>query len=132
MADPARSGGVQAPALLAEMGFGIDLLLFREKGQPADPAAEALLAGLPGAGRHRLRAFASPEELRKRLRSGGLSIVYSNLCHDRRLTRSGLATFSLRDLEMGTAGALRTLQRLVERCETPFFREIARLRRSGA
>ena len=132
LADPARSGGVGAPALLAEMGFGIDLLLFREKGGPADPAAAALLAGLPGAARHRLAAFASPAELRKRLRSAGLSLVYSNVLHDRRLTREGLAGFSLRDLEMGAAGALRTLRRLVERCETPFFRENARLPRSGA
>jgi hypothetical protein len=150
LADPASSGGIQVPALLAEMGFGIDLLVFREKGRPDDPGLAPLLDGLPDAarkktrpagdcgtpdpadaGRHRVVPFDGREELSRLFRAGGLSIVYSNVRGDRRLTRSGLAGFSLKDLEMGPAGALRSLRRLVERCELPFFRENARLLRGG-
>ncbi|MCX5795630.1 MAG: hypothetical protein NTY77_09070 [Elusimicrobia bacterium] len=126
LADPGLSGGVQVPALLAEMGFGLDFLAFRESGRPDDPTLASLLAGLPEADRHRVVPFSGPDELLQSFRKGGLAIVYSNVRNDRRLTRNGLAGFSLRDLEMGLAGALRSLRRLVERCELPFFRENSR------
>ncbi|MBI5241280.1 MAG: hypothetical protein HY926_12480 [Elusimicrobia bacterium] len=132
LADPASSAGVQIPALLAEMGFGIDLLVFRERGRPDDAGWQSLLSGLPGADRHRIVPFGRREELSRSLRAGGLSIVYSNIRNDRRLIRRGLAAFSLRDLEMGLPGALRSLRRLVERCELPYFRENARLLGGGS
>lgn len=131
LADPACSGGVQVPKLLAEMGFGLDFLVFRERGRADDPELSALTAGLPGPGRHRVAPFSDRDGLCRRLRTSGLSIVYSNIRNDRRLTRNGLVGFSLRDLEMGPAGALRTLQRLVERCELPFFRKNVRLLRGA-
>ena len=126
LADPARSAGVSVPALLAEMGFSIDFLAFQEAGCGDDAELEALRASLPGAARHAVVPFRDRDELLQRFRAGGLAIVYSNVRDDHRLTHNGLVGFSLRDLEMGLAGTLRSLTRLVERCELPFFRENSR------
>jgi hypothetical protein len=108
------------------MGFSLEFLVWRQSARADDPGLAPLLAGLPGARRHCARPFRDRAELQKQLRSGRLSLVYSNVRHDRRLTQSGLLGFSLRNIEMGLAGALRTLNRLLERCEAPFFRENSR------
>jgi hypothetical protein len=126
LSDPAQSGGAQVPALLAEMGFGLDFLELRAAGAPLSVELRRLIERLPDPARHAGFQFAVKAELVELLRAGRVATVYSNLRNDRRLTRNGLTGFSLRDLEMGFAGAVRTIRRLVERCELPFFREHAR------
>lgn len=132
LADPARSGGVLVPALLAEMGFALDFLEFSPGGEPASAEAAALRDSLPDPSRHAVAQFSDEAGLLDLFRSGRLSLVYSNARGDRRLTRNGLTGFSLKDIEMGPPGALRTLRRLVERCEVPFFRENAARLRAAA
>jgi hypothetical protein len=130
LADPALSGGACVPLLAAEMGFAIDLLVFQGGTDAAAElkAARRLLAGLPGAARHAVLPFRDRAGLRARLRSGRLALAYSNVRRDLRLTRSGIAAFSLRDLEPGPAGAVRGAERLVERCRLPYFRDLAGVR----
>jgi hypothetical protein len=47
--------------------------------------------------------------------------VLSNHCYDWRITEAGKGRFALQHFEIGVPGALRTIDRLVEICATPFY-----------
>jgi len=53
--------------------------------------------------------------------------VYSELRYDRRLPRTGHASFSLEEFRVGPTGALATLEALLDRCEAPWFRRYGAL-----
>lgn len=110
-----RYGHGAPPArVLAEMGFGIDLLYYDRHGDPPRLPQE-----LQGA---RTAVFRSPSELALRLREGEFRAVYSDIFFDWRITAAGKSRFSSRDLEMGLGGATRSLDRLLNACRLPFYR----------
>jgi len=113
LTDPSGMAGVPLVAMLKEMGFGIDYLVYAE-GQP--PALEA------PEGRHGVRWFHTPQQLRELLEGAGCDAFYSEFSFDRRLTRAGKAQFSLLDVEMGVSGAVRSLERLAGLCRWPFYK----------
>ncbi|MDD5304289.1 MAG: hypothetical protein PHS14_14415, partial [Elusimicrobia bacterium] len=115
---PGLSGlrfGQGAPVLrmVAEMGFGIDLLYHDLAGKAPAPASLP-----PGA---RVRTFRTPAELTRALREGEFHAVYSDVFFDDRVTRAGKSRFSSRFFEMGLEGALRSLERVLAACRNPFF-----------
>jgi len=115
---PALSGlrfGQGAPVLrlVQEMGFGVDLLCFAAGPAPAAPAGT------------RLSVFRGPAELKRALREGEFSAVYSDVFFDDRVTRAGKSRFSSRFFEMGLEGSLRGLERLLAACRTPFYARYA-------
>ena len=66
--------------------------------------------------------FQNPRELDGLLCAGDLSLVYSEVACDHRLSRAGVTPFALDVLEMGPAGAVRSLQRMLQRARWPFFK----------
>ncbi len=108
-----RLMGVPLFDLVAEIGFsGVDILAFTATGPPPPPT-------LPG---HVLHGFASPAELQDALRRAPAVAFYSEIFFDKRLTRLGKNVFSLRDVDCGPAGAVRTAEALLSRCAMPFYR----------
>lgn len=99
---PDKTSGVPLLELVDEMGFEVEVL------QPRGGCVP--------------RPRLAPEELAAHLASGRLSAVYSEQFYDHRLTRSGVAGFSLQHFERGLGGYLRTLRRLLEVCDLPFYR----------
>ena len=105
--------GAPLSKMLAEMGFGIDLLYYDPHG--GEPELPPDLRGA------RVATFRSPWELEKALREGGFQAVYSDMFFDWRVSSAGKARFSSRDFEMGLAGALRSFQRLLAVCRLTFY-----------
>jgi len=103
--------GAPVLRLVEEMGFGVDILYY-------DPNGEAPAALAPSA---RIKAFRTPEELRRALREGEFQAVYSDVFFDSRVTRAGKSRFSSRFFEMGLDGALRGFERLLSACRSPFY-----------
>jgi len=92
--DPAWNAGVPLLPLVAEMGFGVDLLV----------------------------DFRTEEELSGLLENGAFAAVYSDFYFDRRLSRRGKGQFSLAFFEPGLEGSLRSLERLLGLCRLEFYR----------
>jgi|GEM_PF-3606396 len=127
--DPGSLGGVVLPRLVAELGFAEEFLVHAAVDADERAFLTSQAEALAGGGRATITGFASPDELSAAFRSGRFALVYSNLRHDDRLTRNGLLGFAVSDVEPGLAGALRTVDRLLARAETPFYRvHAARLR----
>lgn len=139
LADPSLAGGVPLLPVLAEMGFGIDLLVASPRREDARRRIEETIRVLlrqsppPGEGDSRfeeIRAhwFERPEDLWRLLKDGDFRAVYSDFLRDRRLVRGGKAQFTLSFFEMGFAGAIRTAERLLALCRLPFPALCARYR----
>lgn len=128
LTDPAQAWGIPSAPLLEEMGFGVDVLIYTPPGDTASAAAarksmESVFTDPP---RHALRCFRDENELGGIFREGGFQAVYSDIFFDRRLTRNGLARFSLDFFEMGFEGGLRAAERLRAVCRLPFYRRYGR------
>jgi hypothetical protein len=120
LVDPDRSFGLSMPAMIEEMGFGVDVLCYAPDGD-LSYAQRALQA------EHiRLQPFCDASEMHELLSKGQFSAVYSDRSFERRLSRNGKAQFGFPDFEMGLKGALRTLERLVRACSLPFYARYAR------
>jgi hypothetical protein len=118
---PGRSWGVPLLQVVEEMGFGIDVLV-----RVSEPDLARRTAGLIGKllgdrAKHSIRAFDSFEFLRERLRQSPARAFLSYHFFDWRLSEAGKASFSIQHFELGAPGAVRTLERLLGVCETPFF-----------
>lgn len=120
MRRPDEFQGVPVLEMLAEMGFGLDLLLHR----PADEQP-AKIEGLPFED-VRVLHFSTPADLELLMRSSDAQAFYSDMYFDQRLTRVGKNHFSLRQLDMGLEGAVASLRRLLARCSLPFYRKYGR------
>jgi hypothetical protein len=125
MYDPAQQI-LSAPvlSLLEEMGFTLDILIYcppeefsrdQEKISSLFSAKEKHIIG---------QAFAE-KGVKDWLHRSKCSCVYSDLLFDSRVTRAGKNRFSLFDLEMGYAGALRSIERLLAKCKNTFFKNYA-------
>lgn len=113
-----RRVGVPLLDAVRAMGFGVDLYVFVRDGEAV---AEPDDAGV------RVSPYATPEGLEALLREPGVALVYSELRYDRRLPRTGHASFSLEEFRVGPTGALATLEALLDRCEAPWFRRYGAL-----
>jgi hypothetical protein len=106
--------------MLHEMGFAVELLLYREG--PAGMPEQDLRSNLGGdVSSIIIRTFSSPEELDDLLRSGGFAAVYTDLFYDWRLTAAGKAQFSSREFDPGLLGTVRSLDALLGICRLPFY-----------
>lgn len=132
LTSPDATWGIPLLSLLEEMGFGLEVLVAVSEPSLAASAARSIRACLSQPGRHFIRAFDSFAFLRARLRDSPAHAFVSYHTFDWRLTESGKSIVSLAQFEPGVGGAVRTLERLVGICRTPFYRRYAKyLRRSA-
>jgi hypothetical protein len=106
--------------MLQEMGFGVQLLLYRE-GPEGMPEAELRDNLDDGVRSITIRHFSSPRELDDLLGGGGFAAVYTDLFYDWRLTAAGKAQFSSREFDPGFRGALQSFDALLGICRLPFY-----------
>ncbi len=129
---PGASWGVPLLALAEEMGFGVDILVRVSTPAVAKDAALAIRKVFREPKRHSVRAFDSFAFLRQRLADSPSHAFLSYHFYDWRLTEAGKGCFSIQHFEMGVPGAIRTLERLLQVCRTPFFRKYGRYLRRTA
>jgi len=98
--------GVPLAPVIEEMGFEVRVAA-------AGPGETAV----PGVDRVR-----SAAELAEWFRDSRIAAAYTEYACDARLVDAGLAPFGPDIFEMGFAGAVRTLDRLLRRCRMSFFR----------
>ena len=122
LTNPGASWGVPLIALAEEMGFGIDILVRVSDPKVAKEAALSIRKQFKYPERHSVRAFDSFAFLRKRLEDCPAQAFLSYHFYDWRLSEAGKASFSIQHFEMGAAGAVRTLERLLRVCRTSFYR----------
>jgi len=122
---PAKHYGFEILPLLEEMGFAVDVLI-RGEISDEDTAISDLQAALQTPERHSFTSFNSIEELSELLGQGEFQAVYSEVFFDTRLSRAGKAQFNLSMIEMGLAGALRSIKRLLGVCRWQFYSKYRR------
>jgi hypothetical protein len=110
--------------LLEEMGFILDILVYCPEAE-FSPNKAGVVALLREQGKHRINNTFMAQGVREWLECSKCTCVYSDLLFDNRLSRAGKNRFSIFDLEMGYAGALRSLERLLSKCENGFLTRYA-------
>ncbi|MDH5491531.1 MAG: hypothetical protein OEY14_06215, partial [Myxococcales bacterium] len=123
--DPAYSYGIPLLPTLLDMGFSIDVLLLRTDPEIAS-WAEGVFADAGLSTRIEPRVFDSFEHMAELLEASPSRAVFSGFFFDWRATGSGKSIFSLQHFEPGYDGAVRSLERLLEVCETSFYRRYGR------
>jgi len=130
---PASTWGIPVLRVCEEMGFGLDVLIRATDKRETRRTAQAIQALFREPSRHTILAFNDFTMLRKRLRASEAEAFLTYHFFDWRLSEAGKGAFSLQHFEMGFAGAIRTLTRLLRVVRTPFYRAYHRfLRRTGA
>jgi len=94
---PGLACGVPLLAFLSELGFQVEILQDAQEGARLDWWLQS-----------------------------GLAAVFTELAFDERLAAAGVAPFGLPDLEPGTAGAVRTAERLLRLAGLRFFADFGR------
>lgn len=122
LTDPSRTWGIPLLRVLEEAGFGVDVFVKAGERAKAKATAEAVQSLFRDPGRHVLQAFNTFDLMRRRLRESSADAVLSYHFFDWRVSEAGKNRFSLQVFEMGLSGAVRTVQRLVGICRTPFYR----------
>jgi hypothetical protein len=113
-----RSLGLPMLELLSEMGFAIEILAY---------AGERKRAPEPEQFDHiHLRWYRTIDELDQQLADPRVVAWYSEMYFDRRLTRNGKNSFSMRQFSMGFHGALDTLESMLRVGNMSFYRSYAR------
>ncbi len=134
---PECNFGIPFIDFLCELGFRIAIGLFipPEDGKNRSAWIEAARRELDPLSKYseliEISCFHDRDGLSVWLSDSDLHAVYSDYSHDARLETVGKPQFSLKDLEKGAAGALRTLRRLLQRCEMPYYRELADMNRKA-
>lgn len=118
--------GIPVLEALAEMGFGLDLFLMKTDPKMSEWAEKQIAESLSPGLRVDVRWFATQEEMTKLLDESASRAVFTNLFFDWRATSAGKGTFSLQHFEAGYEGAVRTIDRLLTVCETPFHARYAK------
>ena len=118
---PTSSWGVPLVATLEEMGFSLDVLLKLDSREEAAKAAKEIYGTFSAPNRHSIKGFNSPDMLRTRLAELPCQAILTYHSFDWRVTQAGKNVFSLQHFEPGLLGALRTLERLIGICRTPYF-----------
>ncbi|MBN1774393.1 MAG: radical SAM protein [Deltaproteobacteria bacterium] len=125
--DPGLTNGVPLLAVLADLGFGLEVWI-HARNEALDALHARIEAQVPPACRARCRiaGFDDLDGLRRALRDSPAAAVVGNHTFDWRLTEAGKNRISLRQFEKGPEGALRTARRLLDACRVPFARRYAR------
>lgn len=123
---PGATWGVPLVAVLEEMGFGLDILMHVSDRKTATENARAIREFFRERDRHTIRAFDSFAFLRHRLEESPSDAFFTYQFFDWRLTEAGKSAFSIQHFEMGAPGAVRTLERLLGLCGTPFYRRYSK------
>ena len=126
LSKPTFTWGVPIVAALEEMGFSIDVLLKLESREEAAKAARDVHGTFAHPDRHTIKGFNSMEMLFARLEEAPSDALLTYHFFDWRASQAGMNTFSLQQFEPGVPGALRTLERLVGICRTPYYRRYAK------
>jgi hypothetical protein len=121
LTSPASTWGIPLLSSVEEMGFGIDILVRASEPQIAQEAARSIRKELTDPSRHSIRAFDSFAFLRQRLKDSPAQAFLTYHFFDWRLSEAAKGFFSTQHFEMGVQGALRTLERLIGVCRTPFY-----------
>jgi len=121
LTSPPSTWGIPLLSSLEEMGFGIDILVRVSEAEVAQEAARSIRNAFRQPARHSIRAFDSFAFLRQRLMDSPAQAFLSYHFFDWRLSEAGKGFFSTQHFEMGTYGAIRTLERLIGVCRTPFY-----------
>lgn len=122
---PTFSWGVPIVAALEEMGFSIDVFLKLDNREEAAKAAREVHGTFAHPERHTIKGFNTMEMMFARLAEAPSDALLTYHFFDWRASQAGMNTFSLQQFEPGVAGALRTLERLVGICRTPYYRRYA-------
>tara|TARA_B100000029_G_scaffold506027_1_gene587986 strand:- start:485 stop:1705 length:1221 start_codon:yes stop_codon:yes gene_type:complete len=123
---PVRNMGIPIFTMLDEMGFGIDVLCYTDKDEDLQYCRETLSGLEHGGEKHTAVAFTEQEELSSLLENGEFAAVFSEYFYDWRLTQAGKAQFHMAHFEKGLAGAIQSMERLVNICQLPFYRRYRR------
>lgn len=123
--------GVPVVSMLREMGFGVDILMYRTNASRVlrfecpRPPDEGALSNFSKHG-VQFHSFSSERELGELLAGGKFRAVYSDIFFDRRITRAGKAQFSLRNFRMGLTGLLESISEMEGICRMPFYEKYAK------
>lgn len=113
--------GIPFLSVLEEFGFTLQVMIHSKSGIRPDTAPiENFFMDLK---RHEIVVFSNKNELDALLEKGNLSAVYSDIYYDDRLTANGIPGFSVNVFEPGFEGAFRSAERLLNICQTPFYRK---------
>jgi len=124
--DPGTTWGVPTLAFAKEAGFGIDVILHVDE-ESIGKKLVAQVEGLFEAGHtNTVTAIKTFDEMCDALASADCEAVLSHHVYDWRLSSTGKSRFTLQHFEVGLPGAIRTVERLVRICETPFYRRYRR------
>ncbi len=120
MWDAGASWGLPIMGTLAEMGFGLDLAVIAtpDTGDEVDDAVRAAVAAHLPEGTQ-LSWVAAEAELDAWLASASFGPVFSEYFFDSRLIRHRHVPFSGQCFERGWQGAVRSIDRLLDRCHLP-------------
>lgn len=115
---PGAFFGVPLLPLLAGFGFGLTFFLYSHNPEGDIPRVRERLQARAGAATPvEVVAFCDKPGFVEALRRDETAqAIYSQFSFDTRILSAGKATFSLIDIEKGVEGALRTAQRLMEKC----------------
>lgn len=122
--------GVEIASILEEMGFGIDFFIFSESRAACDGRKKFITDRMIHRERHTIERFTSRAELNRILENPSFDTVYSDYYYDKRLSRNGLSQFDVSFFEKGIAGYSRSLERMLNACELPFYKKYAAYYRS--
>lgn len=117
MWDPGASWGLPIMGTLAEMGFGLDLAVIATSGDVDEAVRAEVVAHLPEG--TRLSWVAAEPELEAWLADGSFGPVFSEYFFDNRLIRHRHVPFSGQCFERGWQGAVRSIDRILDRCHLP-------------
>ncbi|RME26848.1 MAG: hypothetical protein D6806_05570, partial [Deltaproteobacteria bacterium] len=121
LTDPSQSWGVPLVGMLEELGFGLDVFVKVTGRQDAAAAARQIHSFFRQPQMHVIKAFKDFDGMLERIRASSAQAFFSAHFFDWRLTSCGKGIFSLQHFEMGFRGAVRTAERLVRLCSTPFY-----------
>jgi hypothetical protein len=113
--------GVPLLDVLRELGLGIDLNLFVVAGEKADEVAVMSELGLSADCGDSVSFFDHWRQLPGMLAKDDFGVVYTETFRDQRVTSAGKPMMTLRDLEPGFAGAVRTARRVRLALKNTFY-----------
>jgi nitrogenase molybdenum-iron protein alpha/beta subunit len=121
LSDPSTTWGVHLLKFFEEAGFEVEILVYASEKSKLQKVSKVAASEVKDPTRLVIRGFNSFETMRKALRESQAQAVLSYYTFDWRVHEAGKNRFSLQVFETGLLGAVRTVQRLVGICRTPFY-----------
>ena len=126
LSDPGQAWGIPLIETLQEAGFGLDIMLYVDDLANAKTLSDTITKLFTPGSPHEVHAFHTLEAMNGRLMQTKCEAVLTHHFFDWRLSATGKNRFALQHFEMGIPGAIRTVDRLVDICETTFYRKYQR------